>query len=513
VRLRFLGLTLEPARFALVGEGQERPLGPAHFRVLERLVRNRQRVVTKEELLEAGWPGVVVTPNSLSQCIKQLRELLAAWPGGSAAIETVYGRGYRFTADAEALSDAEAAADSAFRDRPALAVLPFAVAEDVESSALQLGEALAEDLTNRLSSMRWFPLISHATVSGWVRGGGTLADAALQLGASYGVRGSVRKLGERVRVSAELLDAATGRLVASERYDARFDELFARQDDVAAALAAALEPELRRAEITRALRRDPATLGAWDGFLRGMFHLWQYTAEDNRRAREWFARAQAEDPAFASPLTFHGLSHLNDVNAGWTKDPGRSAALAIELARRAVALDPRDPIARAMLGGMLAVFGEKTDALAMLESALADNPSFAWGHWALARGLSIWGRADDAVAHLATALRLSPHDPLLAHFHEGLAFAHFARGDYEAALAAARESARLRADWPRIYHVLCASAAALGRDAEARAARERGLALGDPRTLAQLRASFARAGSAPEFLESYLGALERGGWS
>jgi tetratricopeptide (TPR) repeat protein len=260
------------------------------------------------------------------------------------------------------------------------------------------------------------------------------------------------------------------------------------------------------------VRRDPANTGAWDAFLRGLFHLWRYTAQDNREARAWFERAEAQDPAFAGPITFHGLSHLNDVNAGWTEDPRHSAAQAIALARRGVAVDPRDPHARALLGGMLAVFGEKGDALAMLERALAENPSFAWGHWALARGLSIWGRADEAVAHLEIALRLSPRDPLLAHFHEGLAYAHFARGDYALALAAARDSMRLRADWPRVYHVTCAAAAALGLADEARRAREQGALLGERRTLASIRTSFARAGAVPEFVERYAAALAEGGW-
>jgi TolB-like protein/Flp pilus assembly protein TadD len=512
MRFRFLGLVLEPARFALVGDGEEHPLRPAHFRVLDHLVRQRQRVVTKQELLEAGWPGVAVTPNSLTQCIKQLRELLAARPGGRDAIATAYGRGYRFSAEVDALDASEPAAVPSFRDRPALAVLPFVAAATRGSELMDLGGALAEDLTNRLSSLRWFPLISHATLSAWVRAGGDPVAAGVQLGARYVVTGTVRKQGADVRVTAELADTTSGQLIASERYQARFDDLFACQDHIASALAAVLEPELRRAEITRALRRDPRTLGAWEAFLRGMFHLWQYTAEDNRLAREWFVKAEHEDPAFAAPIPFHGLSHLNDVNAGWASDPRRSAAQALELARRGVALDPRDPTARAMLGGMLAVFGQRADALALLEGALAENPSFAWGHWALARGLSIWGRADEAVDHLATALRLSPRDPLLAHFHEGLAFAHVARGDCEAALAAAQESARLRADWPRVYHALCAAAAALGRDAEARAARARGLALGERRTLAEIRAAFQLAGSAPAFLERYVAALARGGW-
>ena len=512
MRYRFLGLTLDANRFSIVGESGEQSLAPANYRVLEHLVRNRHRVVTKEELLEAGWPGVVVTPNSLAQSVRQLREAFAECPGGDAAIETAYGRGYRFTPAVELLGPAAAPPEAPFRDRAALAVLPFEASGELGAEQFAFTHGLAEDLTNRLAAYRWFPLISQATLTSWERAGGKLEQAVAELGATYVVRGTVRKLGERVRLAIELVDAASGRLVTAETYESAFAELFARQSEVAAQIAAALEPELRRVEIHRALRRDPANAGAWDAFLRGLFHLWRYTAEENREARTWFERAEASDPGFAGPITFHGLSHLNDVNAGWTSDPGRSAAQAIALARRGVAVDPRDPHARALLGGMLAVFGEKAAAIEMLEQALAENPSFAWGHWALARGLSIWGRADEAVSHLETALRLSPHDPLLAHFHEGLAFAHFARADYALALAAARESARLRADWPRVYHVWCASAAALELTEEARRARELGVALGDRRTIADTRASFARAGATAEFIERYASALASGGW-
>jgi TolB-like protein len=511
VRYRFLGFTLDSTRFALDAGGGERALAPANFRVLEHLVRNHARVVTKEELLEAGWPGVAVTPNSLAQAIRQLRETLGIRPGGADAIETAYGRGYRFSAVVEVA--APAAQSDSFRDRPALAVLPFEALGELGEARLAFTHGLAEDLTNRLAAYRWFPLISQATLASWERAGGNSSEVVRELGAAYLVRGTVRKLGEQVRLAVELVDAESRRVITAESYEARFSELFAKQIEVAAQIAAVIEPELRRIEIHRAARRDPASAGAWDAFLRGLFHLWRYTAEDNRLAREWFERSEREDPAFAPPITFRGLSHLNDVNAGWTSDAGKSAAQAISLAQRGVAVDARDPHARALLGGMLAVFGQKEDAIAMLEAALAENPSFAWGHWAHARGLSIWGRADEAVSHLKTALRLSPHDPLLCHFHEALAFAHFARGDHALALSAARESARLRADWPRVYHVLCASAAALDLESEAHSARDRGLALGDRRTIAVIRASFLRAGATLEFVESYANALAKGGWS
>ena len=336
MQYRFLGLTLDSARFTLRANGEERALAPASYRVLEHLVRNRQRVVTKEELLEAGWPGVAVTPNSLAQAIRQLRDALAVQSGGADAIETAYGRGYRFAPDVEVLAP-EATPDAvAFRDRPALAVAPFEASGELGAERLAFTHGLAEDLTNRLASYRWFPLISQATLASWERAGGRIEQAVSELGARYVVRGTVRKRGELVRLAVELIEAGGARLVTAETYEARFDQLFARQSELAAQIAAVVEPELRRVEISRAVRRDPANAGAWDAFLRGLFHLWRYTREDNREARVWFERAERADPAFAGPITFHGLSHLNDVNAGWTDDASASAAQAIAYARRGV---------------------------------------------------------------------------------------------------------------------------------------------------------------------------------
>jgi TolB-like protein len=260
VRYRFIGFTLDPVRFALDAGGEERELAPANFRVLEHLVRNHARVVTKEELLEAGWPGVAVTPNSLAQSIRQLREALASQPGGGEAIETAYGRGYRFGAAVEVI--ASAAAPASFRDRPALAVLPFEALGELGAARLAFTHGLAEDLSNRLAAYRWFPLISQATLASWERAGGHPSEIVRELGAAYFVRGTVRKLGERVRLAIELVDAESGRVVTAESYEAAFGELFARQVEIAAEIAAVIEPELRRVEIHRAARRDPASASA-----------------------------------------------------------------------------------------------------------------------------------------------------------------------------------------------------------------------------------------------------------
>ncbi len=512
MRYRFLGFELDTAQFALIRGADSRTLSPKVFRVLEALVKSPHRVATKAELLDAAWSGLSVTENALNQCIRQVRELLSAEPGGDGAIEAVYGRGYRFRAAVEVVRDAPSTPglDDAFWQRPGVAVLPFDAAEGIHPG---LSRGISEDLTHRIASYRWFPVVAHATVQGWQDRGGSIADAAEEIGARYVVRGALRGDGRRFRVRAELIDSASGRLVSAETYETEFAELFSFQDEVASALASTLEPELRRVEMSRALRRDPGTLDAWDEFLRGLFHLWQYTRETNRESRTWLERSVRSDPGFAAPLTFLGLSHLNDINAGWSEDPGRSGAQAIQYAQRAVALDPRDPHGPALLGGMLAVFGQREQALLLLSDALRDNPSFAWGHWALGRGLSLWGRPDEAIAHLDAARRLSPRDPLLAHFHEGLAFAHFARRDAEGALASARESVRLRPDWPRVHQVLCAAASAAGERDAAQRAYAQALALGEQRSLSALRRGFERAGAEAGFLERYVGALAEAGWA
>jgi TolB-like protein/Tfp pilus assembly protein PilF len=481
-----------------------RPLPPKGFFVLLHLIRNRSRVVPKRELFEVGWPGVTVTEGSLAQCVRQIRRALQGTRVGEDAIVSVYGQGYRFGARVDETPHGA----GSFGGRPAIVVLPF---RDLSPERREewLADGLVEDLTQRIASYRWLPVIATSSALARRADGLDTVAAATDLGARYAVEGSVRRAGSRVRVDARLVDAETGRVLAAHEYDGQLGDVLALQEEVAGAVIGALHPELVRSEIQRAVRAAPRDLAAWELFMRGLWHHLRYTPADGVCARELFAEAAARDPGFAAPLAFTGLSHLNDANAGWTRTPGDSVRRALAASEAAVRIDADDPFGQAMLGGIYAVLGRREESIALFERALERDPSFALAHWGFGRGLSVWGRAREAIEHFRRAIRLSPRDPALPHFHEGLAFAHYFRGEFDVAAAHAERSVQLAPDWPRSHLLLSASYAMAGDARRARAALPRFRELEPAYNLDVLRKSYALARAEPGLVESLIEGIQR----
>ncbi len=500
--LRFGDAELDPVALCLRIRGAPVHLSPRALCILLYLARHRDRVVGKGELLETFWPDAKVTENSLAQEVRQLRR---AFGSAAAPIAAVYRQGYRFTA---ALSGDSPETASSFAGRPMLAV----AALGGRRADAYLAEGVAGDLAARLASWRWFPVMSPNSFAPEAAGRRAVLESARGSGARYLVLAGLHRDASRVRVDAQLVDLASGRGIARERREGDFEKLLAHQAGIAEALIAALHPELLRSELNRMTRPAAPSFGAWDSFVRGLWHLWRYTRADNELARTHFAEAARRDPSFASPLGFTALSHLNDANARWTSSPGYSIGQALAAAEAGVRLDPTDPWCEAMLGGIFAVVGRREQAVTALESAITRNPSFALSYWALGRGLSIWGRARESLALFEQAIRLSPRDPFAAHFHEGRGFAHYFLREWETAADAARRSISLRDDWPRAHLLLAASLAQLGRAGEARIAL-RGLRRLDGQfTYEALRASYAYANAEPGIVESLIAGLERAGW-
>ena len=509
VRYRLGDLELDTDRFALLRDGVERQLGPRVFRALVMLASHGDSVVTKEEMIRGVWDGDHVSDSAIHQLIRQLRELVGPGPDGEQRITTVYGRGYRMEGRLEPIDGVASAEAVDLYARPAIAVLPGWGSSGGESDWMV--EGLADDLTARLASFRILPVIAQGTMHAWERRHGSITDLN-RLGVRYGVYLSARRDAERILTRWELIDLMDGTQVASERYETRFAGLFEAQEEIAGVVAAKIWPRVRAAEMERALRGDPQKMRAWEAFVTGLSSLWQYSRPANQEARRRFENARRIERTFAAPIAFLGLSHLNDANAGWSSNGRRSIELALEASRAAVELDPRDPTSHGVMGGLSAVIGDREAALSHFGRALRDNPSFAWAHWGLGRSLTMWGRAPEAITHLETAVRLSPEDPLLAHFHEGLAFAHFAEGRPERAMTEARVSLSHRDDWPRTYHVLAAALAELGQLEEAGHARGRAEALGDRRKLEVLRRGFVAAKAEEAFVDRYVEALRLAGW-
>jgi TolB-like protein len=489
--------------------GTSRPIAPTALRVLVHLIENRERVVGKRELLATFWPGVAVTENSLAQAIRQIRHALVSGGVDAAPIVSVYRQGYRFVGELHARPPERRIG---FAARPAIAVLATrrGPARDVPD---YLVEGIADELAGRLASFRWFPIVSSRGARSGAAERSDERAAARALGARYAVCARVSRLRAELRVDVRLLDVDSGSVLARESRDGSLSEVLARQEPIAAAVIAALHPALLRSEIDRAVRAPPAQADAWDHFMRGLWQLWRYTRDDNAAARASFAEATRVDPSFASPHSFSALSHLNDANAGWTDSPAYSVGQALSAAEESVRLDDRDPWGQAMLGGIWAVVGRRVDAVAALERAIERNPSFALAHWALGRGFSIWGRAGQAVELFVAALRLSPHDPFAAHFHEGLGFAHYFLRDFAAAAQAAQRSLALRSDWGRTHLLLAASLAKLDRAGEAAAALDDLRRIAPGITLETLRASYAYANAEPGLFEALQDGLVQAGWT
>src|SRR5262249_29006908 len=225
--------------------------------------------------------------------------------------------------------------------KPSIAVLPFAnMSGDPEQE--YFSDGITEDLITALSRIRWLFVIARNSSFTYKGKHVDVKQIGRELGVRYVLEGSVRKGGNRVRISAQLIDATTAAHVWAERFDRELADIFAMQDEITERIAAAIEPELARAELERSRRKPPESLDAWDPYQGGLWHIWQFNAQDNARARELFERATALDPGFSPFFAALSLSRFLEHTLNFRPISERSIDAAVEIARRAVALDDKD---------------------------------------------------------------------------------------------------------------------------------------------------------------------------
>jgi len=299
-----------------------------------------------------------------------------------------------------------------FPDRPSIAVLPF---DNMSGDSEQeyFADGISEDLITALSKIRWFFVIARNSTFTYKGQAVEVTRVAAELGVRYVIEGSVRKAGSRVRISAQLIDATTGRHVWAERYDRSLVDIFELQDEMIQTIAGAVEPELSAAERERAARKPPENLDAWEIYQRGLWHMLSFTKDDVAEAQRLFRRVHELDPAFATPYASESNCHYLDVVLAYAEVPAESLEVALTAAKKALALDDKDPVAYFALGRVY-MMREKHDAsVAELEKALELSPSFAQAHHALGFALVLSGRLEEGAEELDKAIRLSPRDPIL----------------------------------------------------------------------------------------------------
>jgi TolB-like protein len=353
-------------------------------------------------------------------------------------------------------------------DRPAIAVLPFInMSGDPEQE--YFSDGISEDIITALSKLRWFVVIARNSSFIYKGRAVHIRQIADEVGVDYVVEGSVRKGGDRVRITAQLNDVATGGHIWAERYDRNMADVFAVQDEITEAIVAAIEPQIYAAENFHAQRKPPNSMDAWDLVMRGLSHYWRVTRQDNLVAQALLEKAIAIDPNYGQALGVLAASHTFNAHMGW-EDMATAAPLAERFALAAILADSEDPWAHSALACVYLYSRRFEDSLAEFELALRLNPNFslAQGYHGLA--LSYCGRWEEAIVAVRRALRLSPRDPYSAIYCGIAAYAHYVGRNYHEAMRLAREGIRQRSDFVGAHRVLTAAAGMAGQLEVGRAA-------------------------------------------
>jgi adenylate cyclase len=373
-------------------------------------------------------------------------------------------RAYRVDTATEA-SSAETEAPE-LPSRPSIAVLPFQnMSGDPEQD--YFADGIAEDLITGLSRLRWLFVVARNSTFTYKGQAVDIKQVGRELGVRYVVEGSVRRGGNRVRISVQLIDATTGNHVWAERYDRALDDLFAVQDEITETVVATIEPEISAVERDRARRKPPAGLDAWEAYQRGMWHVYQFTEEDNLAARQLFRQAIKFDPEFAAACAALSYAHMLGKLLGFS---GSDLNLSLEMGLQAVRLDGRDAITHYALGRALTEFGRHDDAVGELQIAVSLNPSLAAAHYGLGWAYYMSDRFEESVSALALAERFSPRDPIRWAVESVRAQSLFFIGDNDAALAEARKAARHANAGLWAHVILAATLGKSGNMPEARSA-------------------------------------------
>jgi TolB-like protein len=480
----FSGHILDPDRREL-NRGQEAvAVEPQVFDLLLYLVRNRDRVVSKDDLIAAVWGGRVISDSTLTSRINAARKAIGDSGDEQKLIRTVARKGLRFVGAVQTQADGAEPAHAGrprsdethepsrpalpLPDRPAIAVLPFT---NMTGDPTQdyFSDGISEDLITALSKLRWFFVIARNSSFIYKDKAVHMKQIAAELGVGYVVEGSVRKAADRVRITAQLNDVATGSHVWAERYDRDLADVFAVQDEITEAIVAAIVPQIYAAENFRARRKPPDSMDAWDLVMRAMAHYWRVTRQDNVVAQALLEKATAIDPNYGQALGVLAASQTFSAHMGWA-DMATAAPIAERAAHAAILADGEDPWAHFALGCVHLFARRFDDSLAEFELALRLNPNFslAQGYYGLT--LAYCGRWQEAHLAAQRAIRLSPRDPHSAVYYGIASYAQFVGRNYEEAMRLAREGIRQRADFVGAHRVLTAAAGMAGQLEIAKAA-------------------------------------------
>jgi adenylate cyclase len=483
LRYLFEEYAFDPDRRELFRGADAVSIAPQVFDLLDYLIRNRERVVSKDDLINAVWNGRSVSDAALTTRLNVARSAIGDSGDEQRLIKTLPRKGFRFVGQVREVAGPNPGdtpeSVPALPDKPSIAVLPFAnMSGDPEQE--YFADGMVEEITTALSRFKRLFVIARNSSFSFKGKAIDIKEVGRRLGVRYVLQGAVRKASGKVRITGQLIEAATGAHIWADKFERDMTDIFALQDDVTLAVVSAIQPKLFQAEIALATRRRPEDLTAYDFYLRAIQRAFRSTREGLAEALRLVQRALELDPGFAAAACLAGACHVENVVRGYAIDPQFERKEAVRLMRVALNLDDGDPdtLANAALISALMV-GDCETEIEMSDRAVALNPNLyrAWN----CRGwvYKIAGQPEEAIRSFERAVRMSPLDSQQYAVLTGMGFALIELRRFDEAISAGKKAQRHNPSYPGPYRCLASALAHLGRDAEAREAAARMLEI-DP---------------------------------
>ena len=457
------------------------PTTPQVFDLLDYLIRNREHVVSKDDLGKAIWHGRIVSDVALTTRLNAARSAIGDSGERQRFVKTLPRKGFRFVGAVHEGNRPSAPATvvdthvespnpaPALPDKPSIAVLPF---ENISGDPEQdyFADGMVEDIITGLSRSRSLFVIARNSSFTYKGKAVDIKQVGRELGVRYVLEGSVRKAGDRVRITGQLVDAATGNHIWADRYDSTLEDIFDLQDRVTISVIGAISPQLERAEIARAQRKPTESLSAYDYYLRALAKNYRFTREANMEALKLTQTANDLDPDFAAPYALGANLLGQRWVSGWSSGGAEDLTEAHRLARRALELDRDNPRVLASAGAVAMLLGELDEAATLLARAITLDPNLAaariWNGW-----VHLYlGNGEAAIEQFQIGLRISPLDLRIYLAQSGIAAVHFSAGRFEEGSSCAKIALQQNPNYVVAHRILMACHAMAGRVQEARQA-------------------------------------------
>jgi TolB-like protein len=474
---RFGPFELDTATAELRADGAVRPVEPQVLALLTLLVENRERLVSRDELLDKVWDGRVVSDAALASRIKSARQVLGDDGQSQRFIRTIHGQGFRFVAEvkvARAVPLAEPPPAELpvgqypeLSARPSIAVLPFRLVGDAAGPYTAIADALPHELITELSRLRWLFVTARGSSFRLRAGDADMGEIGRVLGVRYCLSGTVEVAGPSLVVTVELVDTRSAGVVWADRFAGSVDDVHAIREDIRSRILTALELQIPMHEASLARLKVTENLDAWSAYHLGLQHMYCFNRTDNAAATALFQQAVSMDPGFARAHAGLSFVHFQTAFMRHTDDIAGESNLARRFAQRGLELDPLDPFVNFTMGRTFWLSGDLEGGLAWLERATTISPNYAQGIYAQAWTETLAGRGLQGRAHVDLSMRLSPLDPLYYAMLGTRAFTHMVVGEDSAAADWAERAARSPGAHVLIAMIASATQAMIGEDTKA----------------------------------------------